>query len=516
MRHVITFFLLFCLFSPLFAQNGWDLFPLNQKMYWKLDGALRWYYNDSTALAPNGHVIHLFGEKYLTESSGSFFKAATTDVFPVAYENQPHDPWMSDATSWYFRSSTGDTLRFYQNAMPGDAWVMPVKTQPDVGALRIVCETLADEQVLGQTREVKTYRLIPLQNGQPVSAHALYNFNIKLAKGLGLTRLVQLQTFFQGKIPLPMDLVGWKNATEQRGFVPNFEDIFNRWKAGDVQKWHYWDGSLPNSLATGEWWQYDSITAVIQHPDSIVRVSDRVTLTRKRNWSLPGVHIDTTITFQYGVRTQIERRKYAPIIETPPGWFFLEGGKLPPGATVVSGIIFTGAIPSPTTAGHWLYSTGYSSASYEYNPATQKWVKKPQIDGENSVSYYDSQLGFLGYSGQGFYPYELKLIGYRQGSETNGDISVPKFTSGVLSPEVQLLNLALSPNPVGPELHIHLEGAADEACLMQVFNASGALVLEEKWPTASGTLTTDAWPTGVYLAVLHTGQGLARGRFVKW
>ena len=189
MKYIFSFLFALWLLPQIQAQGTWDLFLPNHKMYWNSGGQLRLCYMDSTIAAPNDHSIHLFGSSYLPEALGPFYEAAATVYCKDAYDRQPSDPWASDATSWYFLSSKGDTIRFYQNAVPGDTWDIPV-TLPDVDVLRISCENVTDEPVLNQTRAVKNYRVLTLKGGQLVISNTFSNANIKLAKGLGFIRFI--------------------------------------------------------------------------------------------------------------------------------------------------------------------------------------------------------------------------------------------------------------------------------------------------------------------------------------
>jgi len=163
MKNLLLTFSLFCTFS-LPAQNAWDLFPLNQKTWWRAGDTLRLHYNDSTEIFGQDR-FHYFGSKYVMEVFDDCFYSLLGEIPAWVPFFPPPDffyTWNSKNDVWKLN---GDDLPiFYPKSLPGESWTFPVKNGNGYNKIRIDVRGMDGRLGLENNR---------YQRGQPVDISGL-------------------------------------------------------------------------------------------------------------------------------------------------------------------------------------------------------------------------------------------------------------------------------------------------------------------------------------------------------
>lgn len=100
-----------------------------------------------------------------------------------------------------------------------------------------------------------------------------------------------------------------------------------------------------------------------------------------------------------------------------------------------------------------------------------------------------------------------------------GTVKLTEFSSSTNSPEVGLLRLAVSPNPLQPRSALQIDGIEAGSYTLRAFDLSGRLVWStlQDLPSGSATLLlqTSEWQSGIYFLQLEGANKVANVKVLK-
>lgn len=250
------FLFFFFLSSSLFAQQGWDLFPLQQKTWFSQGDSISLYYNDSIII--NGNVqLHLFGINYLYDVFGE----CTDEIIPEFWTNEElsfelNIDTLQSNDNFYFIKINNDTLKFQHLSLVGENWDIPTVTND---TFRLTCNSLEEIDIFGFTDSLKTFEIQFIQNGNEMP-HPLNGQQFLLSKQSGFTQFFPLlDLYFSSEMSTPRILQGMKKEETSYGYTSTFDDFFH-YEIGDILKWHEYDRSSPSEdFDLTERWFIDTI-----------------------------------------------------------------------------------------------------------------------------------------------------------------------------------------------------------------------------------------------------------------
>ncbi len=488
--------LLFTLSSP--AQNAWDLFPLNQKTWWRAGDTLRLHYNDSTEIFGQDR-FHYFGSKYVLEVFDDCFYSLLGLVPAEIPFSPPPDffyTWNSKNDVWKLN---GDDLPiFYPKSLPGESWTFPVKNGNGYNKIRIECLGSDTVDVFGRPVFAKHFRLMPMLADVPVN-NSLSNFEMTLTETFGLTRFIPFHELAEGKTGPVYEIAGLVNSGNKLGLTPDFESFTKNYEAGNLYKW---TAHLENYFA-GEstfWWYLDSLTSVTRNADEIQLTSQRQT-TKIFHKKVNGVTTtDSSAYFTPEFKRILKRIDFQPLFDAAYSWYH-------PAVTE-----FFGNMAYVTS--HF-DSTGTVRLSGKFNYFFEPCDLRGIIDA-GYLAYIDNRCGYLGYT-EGYLSGHLGewLIGCRQGAETWGDITPPP-TVGVFQPA------PVFPLRIYPSLttgHVVIEDLPETAfngtLRLDIRGMDGKLGLENSRYQRGQPVDISGLPAGVYLLTIRSNIAVATGKVVK-
>ncbi len=502
MKNICTPFLLFVSIVLNAQSAAWDLFPLNQRSWWRADNTLQTFYCDSTDQTGNVRT-HYFGARYIPEPFGDCFEPIfisnpdKTDQVPEQF----FAPWESTGNTC--KLAGADQPQFFTQTQIGDKWSFPVNDASN-GFDAVRLEHIADDtlDLWGLKTAAQHFRLQPLLNGQPVS-NALTGAEIILTEKAGMLRFIPFHLLLKGQIPPVYELKGFQANGQDYGLVPSFGMFLGKYKAGDLYKWQeIHDTYIPAGQSIVFSQHLDSLTSVQYTPEQIILTSFRRTLSvstlKGFNGSL--ISVDSSSTVVPAFVRKLAREKLEAQIETVPGWYNnYRGGTF-------TNIIFS---QSQFDTANVLSLRGSPDFGFD-----STHCGLGQTIDLSELTYLNNRCGYMGYS-LGILNGSSSefLIGCRMGTEVWGDITQPPTVS-VFEP-LQVAALSIMPTlttgpirivqpPLGSGFHGDL--------ILEVCNVAGQLSYVETNFTFDHIPDLSALPAGVYLVTVRSHRSLAVGK----
>lgn len=475
------------------AQNAWDLFPLNQKTWWRTGDTLRLYYNDSTEVSGDQR-LHYFGSKYIEEAVGGclfLMQNMGQDIIvpPIEYFYQ----WASKNGEWKAGSAV-----FYPESLPGDSWFFPVSNGNGYHQIQVTCTGLDSIDFFDRKVWAKKFRLMPFDVNGPVN-NSLSGFEMALTEQFGLNRFIPFHELAAGKKGPVYEMAGCIKDGKSDGLAPDFEWFTRNYAPGNLYKWverseYYWAGESTT------FWHLDSLTNVVHTDDEIQLTSYRQStkVFRKKQNGITSTDSSAFIVPEY--KRILKRKDFQPLFDATPGWYY-------PAMTDFFGnaVYVTNHFDSTGTLridGDFSYMLDFCELNH--------------IIDANYSSSMDSRCGYLGYfhgyltGWQGEY-----LTGCRQGNEIWGDITPPP-TVGIFQ-HVPAFPLRLYPTLATNEIYIedlpetHFSGDLQ----IEIRQAEGRTALQAVNYQPGRAVEVSGLPAGVYFVTVRSENALAAGKFVK-
>ena len=492
----LILFFFFAISLP--AQNAWDLFPLNQKTWWRAGDTLRLYYNDSTEL--NGDLrAHYFGSEYVVRVLDDCFYQLLGEADPWIPIFPPPDffyTWESNNVEWKIPGN-GSTI-FYPKSTPGDSWIFPVSGGNGYNQIRVTCAGSDSIDFFGQQVLAKKFRLTPLLADVPVS-NSLSDFEITLTENYGFTRFIPFHELIQGKTEPVYEMAGFIRNGQNFGLAPDFESFTQNYQERNLYKWHETLAYYPAGETT-EWWHFDSLTAVTRTPDEIQLSSHRKTTKIYRKIANGVTTTDSSAYSTPEFKRILKRTDFQPLFSAASDWYF-------PAVTEHYG--------NMTYVTSHFDTTGALQLSGDFNYFFEPCDLREILDASYSVAF-DNRCGYLGYQEGFFSGYENEiLVGCRHGAETWGDITPPP-TVGVLQPQ-PVFSARVYPSLTTGIIYIEdlPEPQFAGELRLEIRHIDGRLGLENSHYQHGQPVDTSSLPGGAYLLVVRSKNAAATGKFIK-
>lgn len=492
-----TFFTLalLALVSPASAQSNWDLFPLNQKTWWRAGDSLRVYYNDSTEVFGDSR-FHRFGEKYIAGVFDDCFLNVWIGISnpdPGEYYPVPREylwEWESANGIWRI----GNVPVFYPLSLPGESWVVPIPDGLGYNQMRVTCTGLDTIDLFGLNTAAKHFVLTPLFAGLLVQ-NEWTNFQITLTETAGLTRFPPWHLLLEGETGPAYEMVGFEQAGQGFGVSPSWMYFFGHYAPGDIFKWRRINSSImpgPSEYI----WHRDSILAVDFSSEQVVLTSNRQTLRAFSNNN--SVFFDSSSTNDPTFVAVYARADFKALWEGAPEWF------------------------GPSNAWDpFSRITAWFDTSGQLRIQGQTWFNLNNCNPYPLFDYSASQslaqtCGLFSF-GESF-----KFSSYGQsliGCSTNGMIwgDVDRLATVPISEPVTTFTLRLYPTPTDGVLHLRdlpVTGFSGPLSV-EIRDAIGRLFFQKSDFSLHEMLDVPMLPAGFYWLFLRSQQALAVGNFVK-
>lgn len=488
MKNVLLYSL-FIFSVNLKAQNNWDLFPYQQKTWWKVGDSLHVYFNDLNEPASTG-TTHHFCQQYYE----GYFDYCFYDIMLELYEEYDIQlpveygwSWQSVDTAWGFDGQK----YFYPLCDVGDSWSFPVNNSNGFNFVNVLCTGTDTLDILGLTTAVKYFSLSPYLNATPVQ-NELNNVELVLSEKAGFLRFIPFQLLENGQTGPVYEIVGFEQDGQTHGFVPSWEYYFGHFAPGDLMKWKthetkYVSGQIINI------WARDSITAVNFSDTQLVLQSVRETYTVIKN--LNGIVLSTSLQTDPGFVQTFNSLDFESFWSGIPGWL---------GPTQGNKADFLEA---------WVDTSGsFRVQSYEYYYFDLDNCHAYQPIDYSAIFYMDQ---YCGYSG--------KILNYKNGgySERLLGCSSNGHTWGDLDP----LNTSLSAHAAATvPLGLYPSLARDRVCIQSSDGLTASATLVDAYGKQMNLPDIDpdeqcidvsGLPAGVYSIILFDKGHYRTGRFVK-
>jgi len=460
---------------PLFSSSAdWDLFPLNQKSFYRvtIDNQVNIGVQIMDSIKYNlSDDVHYFRRNLIYENAASCYQNVFPELPTAGVDGFEIDSLVSRNDTIFF-SWYGSTLPFFflPNAIPGQSWtVISTSTANDYNEITITYASIQQETFLGITDSVKTFTMTP--NGTSVGQIPVNNFVMKLSKNYGFINYVPFQLFIyhpSSQDFYSADLVGIEKAGNIYGYQhPGLLDYFHL-NAGDILFWrHHVDPSNPMYLPWTEFYR-DSIVQAFSSPDSVV-------------YDISGLRLDTDfVVTQYNKTSHYLKTEFNDLFNTPSHWVgFQDGPDLP-----------------------WMWGLSYNVTAWQYNDlslridsltldtishsyfATEDWGLDT-VNCQIQLTFdifrnftMDTRMGITSYClynfGDNCFVLDGAIIGGLHYGNTN-------FPTAVSELEMQS-SITFSPNPFHTTARLEINNSEFRIknCDLKIYNTLGVLVRQEK------------------------------------
>ena len=492
---------------PIFAQDNWDLFPLNQRSYIQIEDELFVHYNDSTETLPYQKRLHHFGIKYyqMPLDTCQYEFLTSQEVFDYPPLLFPQNDTLFSQKKYFYKIIEQDTLIFYHQKKPGFFWFIPSSTEDSI---KITVRNIEPEIINGYTDSVKTYSLEVWSEGQVVE-HPFNSFDLRLGKNLGLLNWISFEDlYYLNGLFHARTLFGFEKNGEKYGFTAAFSDYIHP-EVGEVYKYSIF------SLLALDYGPGNS-TKIFER-DSIVKIWEN------ENWLYTEVLRDISKTIQYNFTEEIiyefgqkDTLWYPKSLEKyfqyPPNLPFIEVYESNQYETALD-LKIRNLKVNPNTyisdesGNNWGYILNFDDChltlSEYYEQRNVGYNTRNGLAFQNHTIFYSSHEGYFSKS----------LTGYKTADGiTFGDVGIISSTK---NPNIQALPIRLFPNPTKDYLYIELpKNQKHKRFFVEIYDKLGMLIKTQKWQMGSPIEVINL-PTGIYQIFIIGTHFQGKARFVK-
>lgn len=257
--------------QPVIPQ-AWRPFPAGQKTWFEFSNEnfkLPALYYATNATQEEDQIIYYLDGNNTVGAIGDDFNEDCLDNYTSRTQDfiTVTEPFVEQNGRHYFQ----DQLVFDTNLTVGESIIIKSKNYVDFDEVHIKCEEQHNEEIFGQSDEVKVFNLQAHADGQPVES-AFDNYIYRLSKSFGFLQFLPfIELLNQPKTSATItgfeDEQGNLIGTKGEQFKPPYE-------AGDVIYYSEDTGDFPGDYNIFRKWR-DSITQVIHYKDSLIYTFDR-------------------------------------------------------------------------------------------------------------------------------------------------------------------------------------------------------------------------------------------------
>ena len=503
----ITFLLAFSISISANSQN-WNLFPLDQKMYFTEDGPsntnlVDFYLMDSVLINLQDTILY-FRENMNLQGAGTCYDEVSNYIDSLGWYG-PNIYTLdflikNNNGILYYWENSGTPFYFLPNATVGQSWdIVSTYDENDYDTITITCSDVQLESFLGITDSVKTFTL--QANGSSPNQTPIDNFAIKLSKNYGLIEFVPFIQFLYHPDTenfKSLKLNGLEKAGIKYGFEqPKFEDYFHL-SAGDILLWHHYYKHVSPEPAKNSY-SRDSITQSIITPDSVTYFYNRIF---RKN--------DGDTLFLPGKSVTYLKHELQNIIETPPNDYGFGNNQFGEGLPYYDDgeQIWKSeylSIDTDTIAGDTVIGYSFVAPTFSVDTIDCGIYLYWDLDYSFKLNTYS---GITKYCANSWGTNCTTLIGSIIDGEQTGSLDFPTAIREIpaISP------IEIYPNPASHSITIN-NLKQQKSLNYKIINSTGQLFKNGK--LNNNEIQIKELVPGFYLIVLFNKESLYRGTFIK-
>ncbi len=477
------------------AQADWNIFPLNQKSYYRYSEIHSniekiHFIAFDTLVQRTGFQSVFMNRKY----NGNGIEQCYAELCDVNTSN-PGYVWAQPELDSLIH--TGDTIRYSSKLyfLPGinigDSWRVSGTLYNGFSDIVFTCTSLSVQNFLGVTDSVKEFT-ISTYDGINLVNSSLTGYSFRLSKNYGFLEYPSFIQLEQHRLESRY-LIGFSDSSATHGFqAPTYLDFFP-YQIGDILNWT--TESHPNWGPQEFFYVRDSIIDVNINLDTL-----KYTAIRKGYDPTSGVHSNIIADIIYSVD------QFKSITECPTNWFVIN-------------TINNFAYPDFSVTDSYTVEQD-SSISYrineqgiQINASTCQLLYTPDA---TQHFIYNTKQGYVEYCYDAFYYNCIKLTGSFINGVLYGD-TLLKTGIDIISVD-KLIDIY--PNPATDKLCISLLTRSAQKSKVEIANLSGSIVYSDiaelSESTCSKEINLSQFTNGFYvLTVSDIGTyKVARKKFV--
>ncbi len=470
MKNILLAIFLFPLFS---SSSDWDLFPLNQKLFFLypryIPNSVEVHIMDS--VKPNGAENILYFRRNLNYENARHCYQAIYNNFPFGMNGYNFIDSLVERNDTVFFDSYYSILPFYflPRATQGQSWTVTSDySGNDYNQITITCSTIQQQTFFGITDSVKIFTMQP--SGTSAGQTPVNNFVIRLSKQHGLLEFVPFDLFMNHPSNIDfysVPLIGIDSVGTIHGYhQPVLQDYFHL-NVGDVLLWKR--TVIPNNAMLPPWQEFyrDTITQVLSSPDSVLYHYDRTMLDSHQ-----------VITQHNGQLNTYRKNNFSDLMISPPYWISFERGPYLPwilgtwsGITTwwSNGLLLkTDSLTNDTISEFSLSTddTGLDTSTCQLSFITDMF-RDFKID---------TRMGLTSYCFYFFGSDCITLSGAVIDGLYYNSADLPTGINSFLDKT----EFSLSPNPFHNFAKLEIKHSNSKNCELEIYNSMGALVRFEK------------------------------------
>ncbi len=503
----MTLSLLLLAVLPASAQD-WELFPLGQRSA----------YVDSTQNPVSVETltmdsVYQSGDAQTMYFNSAFKKSVFADCTSWEGESSvgPAYSYGIDSlvalndTVYYTTEGSTSPFYFLPLATVGQSWpVVSIYWGNDYTTITITCISMGLSTFMGVTDSVKIFSLTP--NGSSSGQAPISDQQFVLSKSRGLLHYVPFSQFLIHPSYTPFgsrELIGLQVGAVTAGYrQPSFSDYFHL-SVGDLRAWKVLIGSDWYGVPDQYEYLADSITAVVNTPDSVIYTFDRT------YYQSDGSILQLLGSIERYVKRDLNAMVTAPTHEFTLGHGFVLGtyGSVQNDTEVAPAIWMSGPIVRSVDPSELDTITSFTLTNGGDEMDTASCTLIPVSDIYREV-HFDTRAGLTMKSVDNIGPWTQTLIGYRIDGVSEGDLSVGIIEDRTISHDA----MSVLPNPSQESILLQgiPQGAAGQ---FTVYDGLGRAVMHGALPVSS--LSVEGLQQSVYVVQVRLLDRIVTARFVK-
>lgn len=484
-----------CLHIAFLHAQDWNLFPVNNHMYYQHDDMIYTVTPDSTWASADTLITWLQRSNTPLSATGCTDEIEDFTVQTGAAYLFPYVEKMINVGGNTTLSLGVDTWDIYFNtkALEGDTFHLGGMSDPD---LYVECTDIILGTVFGVDDSIREYTIY--RDGGTTE---LTDQHILLSKTFGLIAfydLYVLSTYDEG---YPIDfynLIGYEGTLGANGFKPPFWKDYFPLQVTDVLIWdRHISSDIPWDNLDYHLYYKDSVISRTEYPDSIVFSFER--------WKKDTSGIVTEIpTFQLSY----SQNEQVVMFEGPTGRYkYIDYASL--FYSFSGDVLKSDGLQMIISDLDTIYACRYSGGTYFIYDEDDCTVWETFDVGKSFTVQTDHGLVAASWSvGKG--SDYVMLVGGNINGEAFGDDDFE--TVDIVNALIP--SFSLFPNPASEAVNIVLPDNVSGD--IRIFNTAGNYIVRSDNNIGKLTLDTSNWPSGIYLVQVVTNAGSSSQRLMKF
>jgi hypothetical protein len=490
----ILFFLVLFISLKLSAQN-WDLFPYKQKSYFNGDFEVM----DSVKI--NGQDTILYFRKKLTLPNSTNCSNIMVP-FQGGGNYATIDSLVQRNDSIIYKlAGSPHSFYFIPKIAVGQSWAVHTNnsymTTPEI--ITITCSGIQLETFLGITDSVKTFVFSSNIQSQ------IDNYQMKLSKLHGLIELVPFRIIIDQSQAYPpygeftsVKIISIDSAGTVYGYhQPKFHDYFHL-SVGDML---LWENSTTYPVPTTLGFFQDSITQVINSPDTVWYFIDRITLDLGSNQTT----YDTLVKY-------FAKSEFGNIVETYPNFFGYGNNEFVYADSINHAVLWASGsinLSIDTVSTDTISSFSFGNA-YAFFDTTNCEISTGTGNNFNIYFTVDTRTGISGYCRDiPFYGTECTRI---KGSRVSGNQIGEIYVSVKNLKPVATRLITISPNPASDKIYVD-NISETQVAGYEIYSICGKLI--KSGNILEKTILINDVQCGLYFIHISNGSNSSTCKFIK-